>query len=430
MKTKWNRLAAGILLMAIPVCMLFAGGRKEAGGDATTGEIVFWSWSESETQGLAERFNAQYPDIKIKFVPSDSSGYLTKFQTALMAGTELPDVALQEVGFRGAIFALDCWEDLEKAPYNFDRSLVFPQILPLMTNSRNEIIGIERELNPSGMIYKRPLAKRWLGTDDPDQVGALIGDWDKFIEAGKKVVKDSNGQVKMIFGLDGIANVSRYQYIDPVFEGNKASVTRYFNWQLDLLMKVYKEDLAGKIRYNSPAWNQSFLDDTYIFYQAAPWTAQWQLKPNDPDGQGRWGMTTAPVRGYSWGGTAYGIPSKAKNKAQAWTFINWATTTNEGIQACQDVVGAIVSLRSVYAGGYPQKPDPYFAGQDSNAYLMEKSNPTMKIRPLSQYDVLLSDVLGLMSESIANGEVANLDQGVRTAVGEIKNRLPPSMTVE
>jgi multiple sugar transport system substrate-binding protein len=430
MKVNWNRLLIGILLVAIPVCMLSACGGAEAGGDPTKGEIVFWSWTEPETKGLAERFNAQYPDLKIKFVPADSAGYLTKFQTALMAGTELPDVALQEAGWRGAIFALDCWENLEKDPYNFDRNLVFPQILPTMTNSRNEIIGIERELNPSGMIYKRPLAKRWLGTDDPDQLGALISDWDKFIEAGKKALKDSNGQVKMIFGLDGIVNISRYQYDDPVFEGNKAAITKYFNWQLDLLMKIYKENLAGKIRYNSPAWNQSFLDDTYIFYPSAPWTAQWQLKPNDPNSQGRWGMTTAPVRGYSWGGTAYGIPTKAKSKAQAWTFIKWATTTTEGVRACQDVVGAIVSLQSVYANGYPQKPDPYFAGQDSNAYLMEKSNPTMKIRPFSQYDVLLSDVLGLMAESIANGEVTNLDQGVRTAVTEIKNRLPPSMTVE
>jgi multiple sugar transport system substrate-binding protein len=430
MKMNRNLWVIGILLVVIPAGMLFAGGGKEAGGDPTKGEIVFWSWSESETKGLAERFNAQYPDIRIKFVPADSSGYLTKFQTALMAGTELPDIALQEVGFRGAIFALDCWENLEKAPYNFDRSVVFPQILPVMTNSRNEVIGIERELNPSGMIYKRPLAKKWLGTDDPDQVGALIGDWDKFIETGKKVLKDSNGQVKMIFGLDGIVSISQYQYVDPIFESNKASITRYFNWELDLLMKIYKENLAGKIRYNSPAWNQSFLDDTYIFYPAAPWTAQWQLKPNDPESQGRWGMTTAPLRGYSWGGTAYGIPSKAKGKAQAWTFIKWATTTTEGVKACQDVVGAIVSLQSVYANGYPKTPDPYFAGQDSNAYLMEKSNPTMKIRSLSQYDVLLNDVLGLMAESIANGEVASLDQGVKTAVAEIKNRLPSSMTVE
>ncbi|MDR2102514.1 MAG: extracellular solute-binding protein, partial [Treponema sp.] len=367
---------------------------------------------------------------KIKFVPTDSAGYLTKFQTALMAGTELPDVALQESGWRGALFALDCWENLEAAPYNFDRSVVFPQILPTMVNSRNEVIGIERELNPSGLIYKRPLAKKWLGTDDPDQVGALISDWDKFIEVGKKLVKDSNGAVKMFAGLDEIVNITRYQYTDPVFEGSKAYVTKFFTSQLDLLLKAHKENLIGKVRNNTPAWNQSFLEDAYIFYPAAPWTAQWQLKPNDPDSKGRWGMTTAPVRGYNYGGTAYGIPAKAKNKAQAWTFIKWATTTNEGIQACMDVVGAIVSLQSAYAKGFPQKPDPYFAGQDSNAYLMEKANPTMKIRPVSQYDTLLSDVLTLVSVAVANDEITSVDQGVKLAVTEMKNRLPSTVTVE
>jgi multiple sugar transport system substrate-binding protein len=430
MKKNGCKFALGILFTLIPVFTLFARGNSQAGGDASKGEIVFWSWSESETNGLAERFNAQYPDIRVKFVPTDSASYLTKFQTALMAGTELPDVTLQESGFRGALFALDCWENLEAAPYNFDRSVVFPQILPTMVNSRNEVIGIERELNPSGLIYKRPLAKRWLGTDDPDAVGALISDWNKFIEVGKKTVEDSNGAVKMFAGLDDILNVIRYQYMDTVFEGSKAYVTKFFTSQLDLLLKVHKENLAGKVRNNSPAWNQSFREDAYIFYPAAPWTAQWQLKPNDPNSTGRWGMTTAPVRGYNLGGTAYGIPSGAKNKAQAWTFIKWATTTNEGIQACMDVVGAIVSLQSAYANGFPQRPDSYFAGQDSNAYLMEKAAPTMKIRPVSQYDSLLSDVLALVSTAIANNEITSVQQGVAMAVTEMKNRLPPGITVE
>jgi multiple sugar transport system substrate-binding protein len=261
-------------------------------------------------------------------------------------------------------------------------------------------------------------------------VGALISDWDKVLAAGKKVDSDSNGTVKMFAGLDDLLNITRYQYADAVFEGNKAYITKFFTSQIDLALKFHKANLVGKIRSSTPAWNQSFLDDTYLFYYAAPWTAQWQLKPNDPDSKGRWGMTTAPVRGYSLGGTAYGIPSKAKNKAQAWTFIKWATTTNEGVQACMDVVGAIVSLKSAYANGFPQKPDPYFAGQDSNAYLMEKANPTMKIRALSQYDTLLSDVLTLISVSIANNEITSVEQGVRQAVTEMKNRLPSSIIVE
>lgn len=398
--------------------------------EGTAGEIVFWSWSESETQGLADRFNQQYPDIAVKFVPVDSASYLTKFQTALVSNSELPDVALQEVDARGALFALDCWENLEAAPYNFDRSVVYPQILPVMTNDRDEVIGIERELNPSGMLYKRELTKEYLGTDDPDEVGALISDWDKFIELGGQVAEKSGGSVKFVAGLSDMVSILKAQYVDPVFDGDKAYATQYFQKNLDILIRLNNANTVGKLQTYSPAWNTSFVEDEYIFYPCAPWTGEWILKANDPDGAGRWGVTTAPVKGYSFGGTAYGIPSGAKNKDLAWTFINWAACTDDGTDACAQVVGAIVSRQENYKDGYPNDPDPYFSGQNANAYLMEKAAPGMEIRPLSQYDVSLTDVLTLVADMIANDSSLTTEAAVEYAVTELTNKLPANMTVE
>jgi multiple sugar transport system substrate-binding protein len=327
------------------------------------------------------------------------------------------------------MFSLDCWENLEAPPYNFDRKVVFPQILPVMTNSRNEVIGIERELNPSGLIYKRPLALRYLGTQEPDEVGALIGDWDKFIALGEEIARESGGRVKMVAGLGDMTSILQAQYVEPVFEGDAIYATKYFTKILDVLVRISRGNMAGKLQTYSPAWNQSFLDETYIFYPCAPWTAQWILKPNDPDSAGRWGVTTAPGKGYSFGGTAYGIPANAKNKARAWKFIQWATTTEDGVAACADVVGAIVSLEAAYAGGFPSEPDPSFAGQNSNGYLMEKAAPTMEIRVVHQYDVVLTDILTLIAESIANNPAITTEQAVQSALVELKNKLPPGANI-
>jgi multiple sugar transport system substrate-binding protein len=398
---------------------------------ADKGEIVVWAWSESEIKGLAERFNKVYPNITVKFVALDSDAYVAKFQNSLATGGDLPDVALQEVSVRGAMVALDAWENLEAAPYNFDRNTVYPQILPTMMNPKGEIVGIERELNPSGICYKRDLAEKYLGTQDPDALAAKLSDWDKFIAAGAQIAKDTNGKVQLMAGLGDLQRILVNQYDKPVFDGDTAKATEFFKYNLDIMIRMVKGGMMGKLDTYSPAWNSSYVDkDNYIIYPCAPWSPVWIVKANDPDSKGRWGITAAPLHGYSFGGTAYGIPKGAKNKDLAWDFIKWATTTDDGTKACEDVVGAIVSRQATYKNGYSWKPDPYFGDQIPNQVLMEKAAPTMKIRPMSQYDVVLNDVLTLVEGSISNNPNITLDDAVKQAVTEMKNKLPPEMKVE
>jgi len=396
-----------------------------------SGEIVIWAWSESEINGLAEKFNEVYPNIKIKFVAVESDLYLSKLQSALVTGGELPDVTLQEIGERGAMYALDIWEDLEAAPYNLDRNIFFPQILPTMLNADGKIVGIERELNPSGICYKRDLALEFFGTEDPDELGAMISDWDQLIAEGKRIAEESGGKVKLFAGLRDVESILYSQYADTVFEENLAHITEYYEYNMDIMLRMYEGGMVGKLQMWTPAWNSSYIDpENYILYPCAPWSPVWVVKANDPDGTGRWGVTTAPLRGYSYGGTAYGILKDAKNKDLAWTFIEWATTTDHGTEACQEVVGAIVSRQANYANGYPASPDEYFAGQSTNQYLMENALSGMLIRELSQFDVVLRDVASFVMEDIYNKPGITLAELVEAARVEMKNKLPDDMTIE
>jgi len=427
-------LFALLLMLSATACGV-NDSTPENGGDtnapADSGEIVIWAWSESEINGLAAKFNEVYPDITVKFVAVESDGYLAKLQNALVTGGELPDVTLQEVGARGAMYALDIWENLEESPYNFDRNVVYPQILPTMTNANGEIVGIERELNPSGMCYKRELTLQYMGTDDPDELGAMISDWDSLIAEGERIATETDGKVKLFAGLWDVDSILYSQYVEPVFEGDTANATAYFEYNLDILLRMTEAGMVGNLQTWAPSWNSSYIDtENYIFYPCAPWSPVWVVKANDPDGEGRWGVTTAPLRGYSWGGTAYGILKDAENKDLAWTFIKWATTTDEGTAACEEVVGAIVSRQANYANGFPANPDDYFAGQSTNLYLMENAAPTMVIRPLSQYDVVLQDVTAYVIEEIYNNPEVTLDELVSIALSEMTNKLPTEMTVK
>lgn len=434
---KLNLRKITIVLFALTIILGLVGCTpKESTPTATddttpqSGEIVVWAWSESEINGLASKFNEVYPDIKIKFVPVESTGYLAKLQSALVTGGDVPDVTLQEIGERGAMYALDIWENLEAAPYNLDRSIFFPQILPTMMNSAGEIVGIERELNPSGICYKRDLAMKYMGTDDPDLLGEKISDWEHLIAEGERITAETNGEVKLFSGLGDVEAILYSQYDKKVFTDDSADVTGYFGYNLDIMQRMYQGGMVGNIQKFSPAWNSSFIDpDNYILYPCAPWSPVWIVKANDPEGAGRWGITTAPLRGYSYGGTGYGILKEANNKELAWTFIKWLTTTEEGTKASEEVLGAIVSRQANYANGYPADPDDFFAGQSTNLYLMEKAAPTMVIRDLSQYDIVLRDVTSFLIEKIYNNPSITLSELLEIARVEMTNKLPAEIVV-
>lgn len=421
-----------ILLLSIAACSPSApADQKESTGPADSGEIVVWAWSESEINGLAERFNQVYPNIKVKFVALESAQFLSKFQNALITGGELPDVTLQEIGVRGAMFATDAFENLEAPPYNFDRGVVFPQILPTMLNSRGEVVGIERELNPSGLCYKRDLALKYFGTEDPDELGALISDWDKFIAEGTRIAQETSGSVQIVSGLTEMNSILTAQYAKPIFEDDAAHVTDFFTHNLGLLMRMNEAGMVGKLVTYTPAWNAAYTDtENYIFFACAPWSPVWIVKANDPDGEGRWGITTAPERGFNLGGTAYGIAKNAKNKELAWTFIQWATTTDNGTKAAEDVIGIIVSRQANYKDGFPWEPDPFFKGQTPNTFLMENAAPSMQVRPISQYDSTLTDVMSLVTQDMTNNPNLTLDQAIQNAVTEMKNKLPAEIKVD
>ncbi len=405
------------------------GASSETG---QSGEITIWAWSESEITGLAEKFNESYPDIKVKFMAVESDNYLAKLQNALVTGGEVADVILQEIDIRGPMFEMDIWENLEAEPYNLDRNIFFPQVLPTMMNPQGEIVGIERELNPSGLCYKRPLALKYFGTDDPYELGALIADWEKMITEGERIAQETGGEIKVFPDIRDAEVILSSQYVDPIFDGDKAYLTNYFEKNFGLIIRMHQAKMLGNNLRWSSAWNNTYVNpDNYILYPCAPWSPVWVVKANDPDGAGGpWGITTAPEKGVSFGGTAYGILKNAKNKDLAWTFIKWATTTDEGTKAAEEVVGAIVSRKANYENGFPENPDPFFGGQSVNKFLMDNALPTMAIRYPNKFDVVLRDVSSFVIDELLNQPDMTLDELINIALTEMKNKLPPEITIE
>ena len=114
---------------------------SEADGESKV--INIWGWETYEQQKEEfDRFE-ELTGIKVEMTMVESQDMPVRIQTALASGADMPDIVWVEMGVRGKMLALDCWEDLEGAPYNMDTSLVFDSMVPLGTNEKGEFVGLD-----------------------------------------------------------------------------------------------------------------------------------------------------------------------------------------------------------------------------------------------------------------------------------------------
>ena len=428
---KVRKIGAFALALTMCASILTGCGQKEAPTDQSgdqSGEktqVTLWGWEDEAFAEGIKRFNEDNPDIEIVYTPVGSSEYVQKVQTALTTGTPLPDIACLEADSRGKLFELDCWENLENGEYDFDRNEIVDYLLPLMTNPKGEVVCVDWQLCPSGIAYKRDMAKQYFGTDDPDELAAMLPDWESFIKEGVRVKDETDGAVKMFAGLGDINRIVFNQVTEPIVRDGKIYMDDSFGHLFDVQAKMRDAGVVGNLEIWSPAWAASFADKTHIFYPCTTWVPYFFIQPNDPEGVGNWGLMTPPDGSYSWGGTAFAITKQSEHKQEAWKFIQWMLLSENGVKFNDEVTGYPTPMKAKYDDPeYVSGSDELFGGQNLKEKFFKDLMVDMEVRPLTPYDVAFWDVVGLETINLNSDPTLTADAALEHAKQEIHNKIP------
>ncbi len=394
---------------AVSAASLFAGGASESSSAPKSEVISIWAWDNSAlSKRTYDAFSRVYPQYTIATTIVQSQDMEQKLQTALASGSDVPDIAWIEATYRGSLLALNIWEDISKPPYNFDKNKVIPYLIPLETTTSGVYVGPEVP-SIGGMAYKRPLAKQYLGTDDPAQIAAMLPSWQAFIDKGKQVLQASNGKVFMLSSLWDALIFARQQTNTPfVVNGTQLNLDKAAAPILQQLVDMKRAGIVDTYEANSPSENASYADSTHIFYPCANWSVTFTIKRNDPNDSGRWGFIVAPGGPFPMGGTVQGVPIVAKHKMAAVTFLKYRYQSVAGAERLRDDQGYFSPLKSLYDNdSFYSKTDPYFGGQNLQKIfaldiLAKISNPRLPNR----YDQQINDAFNLAVQSLNTG--ANL----------------------
>lgn len=317
------------------------------------GSIVFWHFNKDEGPKIVKAFNAKYPNVKVdvQITPDTDLAYQNKIAAALRSGSGMPDVFAAESAFVTRFVNLpDAYDDLSAAPYNagdITKNMI-PYTVQIGTDKNGVLRALSHQACPGAVGYKRDVAKKYLGTDDPAAISEMLSTPDKILETAKKLSEASKGAAKLFPGQDELFQIYKGARSTGWIKDNKLVIDPKMDEYLDLMKKLRDGKYDSGIKAWTPAWNAAIADDKSMCFAIPTWGIPYIIAANDKDhaDTGRWGIANGPAS-YFWGGTWYGVYSKSKNKEAAWAFVKHFVSDKDALKAWAKDTGDFVNNKEL-----------------------------------------------------------------------------------
>ncbi len=444
---KLKKLLATILVGACALSLVACGSdgsdavlEGENVDSATVGsedgeKLVIWTLAK-DLQTFAEKYAEENPDVQIETVVIEPADYVTKVQTALNGGQTTPDIIVGEPQMLEDFYDANYFEDLNQAPYNAQDYA--DQIVDYVWKVGQDSEGIQRaisyQITPAGIYYRRDIAEKVFGTEDPDEIGKLFADYDTVLNTAK-TLKDagyrifaSDAEINYFTGdsawvVDGKLNLNqaRLDYMDLVIDLYQNDYTAYANqWSTPWYQAMAGEvpiltaDIQNYADDSVNVWDaEQFeeatkdLDKTEVFAFGLPSWGVLTLRDNVGETSGKWGVCSGPASGFG-GGTFIGISSQSEHKDLAWDFLKWVTLDEETAEWwIEKSEGDTVSLVSVLEKHKDDENSVY--GNQHMYSFWQAQAENIDYSKVTRYDKVINDAWGAAITAIKTGEKSKDD---------------------
>ncbi len=393
MKRKWALLMAGV--MAFGMAMTGSAAEAETNTDLS-GTLEVWGWT-TDPQYQIEAFEKAYPNVTVNYTMIGTD-YDTKMQTIVDNRTEGPDVFYADVKTVKNYIESDAWETLTDDPYNIDVSDSEDYTVKLGSDSDGNVKALSYQATPGGFWYKRDLAKKYLGTDDPDEISEMLSTTEGMLDVAEKLKEGSNGETHMFASYKDLWQFANYGMRSVAWvDGNKFQMDDYIPEFFDLAKTVRDNGYDAKIDTWSEAWYASCADDSVFGYAEPTWGLQYVIQTGAPDSEGNWGLASMPAA-YFNGGSYLGIYQESQNKELAAEYVKFVCTNKDFLAQYAKDKGDYTSLKSVNKeiadGGYEES---WCAGQNTFKFFSD------------QMDKINTDIVTKYDDTIGNLMLNNVD---------------------
>jgi hypothetical protein len=406
----------GLLVALVVAVSAFAADGKK---------LVVWSFTD-EVQKMLKYYEKDFPaaagNIEFVLVPNDV--YQSKLKPVLQSGQGAPDVFTLEAGYVKGYVGSGWMGDVGSIP----APDTMQYTKDVVTDGNGKVRALSWQATPGAYFYRRSLAKKYLGTDDPAKVQAMISDLSKFVATAEKIKNESKGKAVIISALGDLFQVFKSGRKEPWVKNNVFAFDPVMDKLMDIAKMFHDKGYEGKQGQWGEGWfagMKGALADAKgqpveVFgYFLPTWGLHYVLKPNAKSADGKvntagdWAMVQGPIP-YFWGGTWVTYYAKTKMKEEALKLVAYLTTNEKFLTAWAKDTGDLVSNKKVVDAIKDTYKEPFLGGQNHYAaFATMTGNINAKI--LSGSDQEIESIYQEQLTAYVNGE-----KDKKTAIEDMK----------
>lgn len=408
-----------VLMLALTSLALFAQGSQES---KTSGTVTLEVWARGdEIKQWVPGFEAANPDIKVNVTVIPDQEMTAKLITVLGSGKGVPDLFMQEASYITYLVEAGCFADLNEAPYHINdyKDNIWDAVLQVGTDSTGVVRALTWQANPGAIIYRRDIAEKYFGSDDPAVVAEALSTDKKILEVAAKMKADGISFVSCFKDLYDSKVASRNH---AWVEDGKLVIDDVLIDFLDMSKEIITKGYDLGVDQWASEWIAAVESDSLFCYILPPWGYQYVVKPAANKTIGKWAITT-PSTSYISGGSYLGIYKDTPNKEAAWKFFEYVMLNEEALYDYAKSSGDFVVLKSVCERLAEGEGEEVLGGQNPNGMFIEAMEHDFKTLN-TEYDSQLNDAFVSGIKAYAQGltkeeAINQFKNDVKTAFPEI-----------
>lgn len=323
---------------------------------STTTTLTIWGSDKSLDRAFAEyeKSNSEV-NLKYTYIPEDQ--FKNRLKMYMTETGKLPDICIMDTEVLNEFMYLGVWENLEQPPYSLNREDLLDYSIQGVSDTSGAIIAVPYNVSASGVAFRKSLAQKVIGTDNPNSISIHFKSWADVLSRGSALKKEFGDDFYMFAGIQDPGIILFHQtsqaYVkDHVLQGPE----RFYNY-FKVLIKMRDYGLLGEATQFSPQWYQSFQQENILFYPCSLGLPQQGVFGGKREGD--WALTLPPMGSFEWQGSAWAIPKSSQNKEKAFQLIHEMLLTYAGAKYNKNKQdGIFIAYKPAYA--VPEYRDLYY----------------------------------------------------------------------
>ncbi|MCM1166093.1 MAG: extracellular solute-binding protein [Lachnospiraceae bacterium] len=410
-------------------------GNSNAGTTAAPeeGTLTILTWNgNSDTKTMVETFLEAkgYPADSVKFVGIGDNGEGARDgYKQYIKGDGDADLFIMDAGWT-MMYTYDnevsaSYETIGLSKSDFPDA--FPYTLSYGSNGEGQLMANSFQATPGGFIYRSDLAEQYLGIKSPDEMTALISDWDKFKAAGKTLAEASGGTCALQSTEGGMWEVFQANRSQPWVVDGKLVLGEAEAFY-DLVVEMKNDKSLGLFPQWETPWYQSVKDGSALGDFAPTWgltTNEGSILFNMTDGSEELGKNMAfceAPSSYFWGGSYIGVSNKCNNPVLAKEFIEYFCKDADSMKAYAEKTGDFVNNKSVMSS--LTTSNKLLNGQNHYTTLVKVMDKLDLEGKLTQYDSTIKGCFNDSVNALLDGLVSTKEEAIVKFKQDVKAALP------